>query len=193
MQVRLLSRALVVVVAVVLLCIVITGCSLNVEGACLPGGECYGATPTTQSAYPPPPTEQVCGSYPGPNEPWEWCYDAAQLGPVSTIDGLPFLTKTSAVTLTWTGRPEPGTHIVQYDIFYQVSNGGWVGWASFPPSVTEALFTFGPEGQYDFEVRAIDSNGYTEALSGNPEATTYADIEPPFIEAEAYLPMVIGP
>jgi hypothetical protein len=57
-------------------------------------------------------------------------------------------------------------------------------------SVTSATFTADRDGLYQFEVRALDNLGFLEAFANQGEAATVVDLEAPFLQPRAWMPII---
>lgn len=108
--------------------------------------------------------------------------------PVTVVDSLPTITRTTTFTISWTGEDD-GSGIHYYDTRYRFNRGAWVLWQDHT-LVTATTFTAMNDGVYDFEARAVDEVGNREAFTAEPEASIIVDAEPPFAEPKAWLPLV---
>jgi hypothetical protein len=91
-------------------------------------------------------------------------------------------------TVTWTGEDD-GSGIRYYDTRYRFNDGSWVLWQD-QTLVTGTTFTAMNDGVYDFEARAVDEIGNAEAFTGRPEASIIVDVEAPFVQPRAWLPLI---
>ena len=108
--------------------------------------------------------------------------------PMTVVDPLPTITRSSMFTVTWTGEDD-GSGIRYYDTRYRFNDGSWVRWQD-QTLVTGTTFTAMNDGVYDFEGRAVDEIGNMEAFTGRPEASIIVDVEEPFVQPRAWLPLI---
>lgn len=102
----------------------------------------------------------------------------------------PAIIQTNTFQVEWTGDDGPnGTGIRYFDIFSRRGNDGWVLWLS-QTTFTVELFTASGDGTYSFEATAVDNLGNAEIFNGVPEASVIVDIDPPFVEPYAVLPLI---
>ena len=111
--------------------------------------------------------------------------------PTSSVDPLASVTGNTSFTVSWSGT-DATAGIEYYDVRYRFNNGPWMSW--LPQTlVTEASFSADEgDGIYGFEVRAVDEFGLEEAFTGEAEASIIVDAVAPFLEAEAWLPLVVN-
>lgn len=110
------------------------------------------------------------------------------LPPESTVLALPASPNGQSFTVSWRGTDNGGSGIQYYDVRYQVNNGAWLLWQE-RTTITSALFRAPADGFYAFEARAVDNRGNVEEWRG-AEAATTVDRSAPFLEVQAYLPLV---
>lgn len=109
--------------------------------------------------------------------------------PSATINPLPTLINARTFTVSWRGSDgSGGSGIACYDIGVRQNEGQWVVWLPCT-TATSALYTAPADAVYDFEARARDNAGQTEAFTGFPEASIIVDTEAPFVVPRAYLPL----
>ena len=109
--------------------------------------------------------------------------------PSTQVNTLPTIVGVNNFTVSWTGDDGNGAGIQSYDVRYQVNGGPWQLWQS-QTTATSALFTAPGDARYAFEVRAIDNRGMVEAFTGQAEAATIVDIEPPFVQPQLWFPVI---
>jgi hypothetical protein len=111
--------------------------------------------------------------------------------PVSIV--LPFnppIIQTSIFQVEWAGDDGPnGSGIQTYDVYSRRGNDGWILWLS-QTTFTVEIFTAPNDASYSFEATAVDSLGNVELFTGIPEAAVIVDIDPPFVEPYALLPLI---
>lgn len=125
------------------------------------------------------------------------------LEPVSIVQPLvPLIMKptdpvTDTFTVQWVGFTAPGTTIASYELRYRFrpNGGSFTSWAtvSLPTPTAQSVAFDGPfteDGAYEFEVRATNSIGQTEAFTGQAEARKIIDLREPFIEPLSLLPIM---
>lgn len=108
--------------------------------------------------------------------------------PTSTILPLPAVVGVASFTVAWRGSDGGGAGIQYYDVRYRVNGGGWILWQQ-QTRATSALFTAPTDGVYGFEARAIDNRGMVEPFQ-DEEATVAVDTEAPFLQIQAWLPLI---
>lgn len=110
--------------------------------------------------------------------------------PTSSIDPLPPIINSNSFTVSWTGSDNV-SGIQYYDVQYRYNNSPWSMW--LPQTLaTSAQFTNAADGLYAFEVRAVDNLGQVELFNNIAEATIIVDSEPPFIEPQIWLPLIVN-
>jgi hypothetical protein len=111
--------------------------------------------------------------------------------PESTV--LPFdppIIQTDTFQVEWTGDDGPnGSGIQYFNVYSRRGNGSWVLWLS-QTTFTVELFTAPNDASYSFEATAVDNLGNAETQTGVPEASIIVDIDPPFVEPYAVLPLI---
>lgn len=110
--------------------------------------------------------------------------------PVATVNPLPAVINEDRFTLSWQGNDGNGAGIQYYDVRYRVNEGSWAIW-QWQTLATSALFVAQGEGQYEFEARAVDNRGMVEDFTGQAEASIIVDLVPPFVEIQAWLPILM--
>ena len=115
--------------------------------------------------------------------------------PISQIDPLPGIIRNGGLpvefSVSWSGTDGNGSGIQCYDVQYQVDAGPWFLWQDcVAVSVTSATFTADRDGLYQFEVRALDNLGFLEAFANQGEAATVVDLEAPFLQPRAWMPII---
>jgi hypothetical protein len=100
--------------------------------------------------------------------------------PTSSVHGLPVIEREAAFNVAWSGR-DGGSGIRYYDVRYRVDGGDWIPWQQ-RTLATDAVFTALVDGQYAFEVRAVDQLGNQERFLGRPEASVTVDARAPFVQ-----------
>jgi len=106
-----------------------------------------------------------------------------------SVNPLPAVTGVSAFIVSWSGTDRGGSGIQFYDVYVRFNNGGWILWQQ-QTTATSATFGAQEDGLYEFEARAVDNRGMVEALTGQAEATTIVDVQPPFVRPALWLPLV---
>jgi hypothetical protein len=110
--------------------------------------------------------------------------------PTSTIDPLPLIINDNSFTVSWSGS-DPLSGIQYYDVQYRYNNSPWDLW--LPQTLaTAANFNNAADGLYSFEVRAVDNIDQVEPFTNVPEATVIVDNEPPFVEPQTWLPLILS-
>lgn len=108
--------------------------------------------------------------------------------PTTTVDPLPAIINTDAVTVSWTGS-DAGSGIQYYDVFMRMDGGSWVLWQS-QTLATSVVASNLDDGFYQFEARAVDNLGFVEPFQENAEASIIVDADPPFVQPQLWLPVV---
>lgn len=110
--------------------------------------------------------------------------------PVATVNPLPAVLQEARFTVSWQGDDGNGAGVQYYDIRYRRDEGAWLLWQQ-QTTATSALFVSQGEGQYEFEARAVDNRGMVEEFTGQTEASVIVDLTPPFVEVQAWLPILM--
>jgi len=97
--------------------------------------------------------------------------------PSTSVDPLATYTTRSSFTVSWTGHDD-GSGIQYFDVRYRFEGGSWIPWQQ-QTLATSATFNAFKDGAYAFEARAVDEFGLVEDFTGQPEAATWVDTEPP--------------
>ncbi len=108
--------------------------------------------------------------------------------PTATMLPLPAVIGVSGLPVSWQGTDNNGSGIQYYDVRYRINEGEWILWQQQTPE-TSAFFSAPIDGVYGFEVRAVDNRGMVESFQGE-EASTAVDTEAPFLQIQAWLPLV---
>lgn len=110
--------------------------------------------------------------------------------PTSAIDPLPHIINDNSFTVSWSGS-DPLSGIQYYDVQYRYNNGPWTLW--LPQTLaTTATFNNAADGLYGFEVRAVDNIDQVELFANMSESTIMVDSEPPFVEPQTWLPLILS-
>lgn len=109
--------------------------------------------------------------------------------PSTRVNTLPAIVGVNSFTVSWTGDDGNGAGIQYYDVRFQVNDGPWQLWQS-QTTATSALFVAPGDGRYAFEVRAVDNRSMIEEFTGQAEAATLVDIEPPFVQPQLWFPVI---
>lgn len=109
--------------------------------------------------------------------------------PTATVAPLPAIVNSSTFTVSWSGDDGDGSGIAYYDVRYRFNGGAWTAWQQ-QTLATSASFTAMNDGYYEFEARAVDNEGNVEPFTGQPQASTIVDANPPFVEPISWLPII---
>ncbi len=108
--------------------------------------------------------------------------------PTTQVNPLPAIVGVTSFTVSWAGT-DSGAGIQYYDVRFRVDRGEWQLWQQ-QTTATSALFTAPGDGLYEFEARAVDNRGQVEDFTGQPEASTIVDTQPPFVRPAFWLPVL---
>jgi hypothetical protein len=108
--------------------------------------------------------------------------------PIAIVNPLPGFLATSVFTVTWS-RSDSASGIQYYDVRYRYNGGNWLLFQN-QTLASSAPFSAVLDGLYEFEARAVDNSGLVEAFTGQPEAGTIRDLDPPFIVPQMWLPII---
>jgi hypothetical protein len=124
--------------------------------------------------------------------------------PHATVSTLPSITKSGTFVVAWTRYAPPGWEITGVGVNYRFFNsttGQWTAWTEWLPNTndTVAFFTALQDGQgnyidglYQFEAAAYVSGGVLQdGFTGTAEASTFLDLNHPFITPRLWLPLVV--
>ena len=109
--------------------------------------------------------------------------------PSTRVNTLPAIVGVNSFTVSWTGDDGNGAGIQAYDVRFRVNDGPWQLWQQ-QTTATSALFVAPGDGRYAFEVRAVDHRGMVEEFTGQAEAATIVDLEPPFVQPQLWFPLI---
>lgn len=108
--------------------------------------------------------------------------------PTTRVNPLPAIVGVTSFTVSWVGT-DSGAGIQYYEVRFRVDLGEWQLWQQ-QTTATSALFTAPGDGLYAFEARAVDNRGQVEDFTGQPEASTIVDTQPPFVRPAFWLPVL---
>lgn len=108
--------------------------------------------------------------------------------PTTQVTPLPAIIGVDNFTVSWAGDDGGGAGIQSYDVRLRVNDDPWQLWQQ-QTTATSALFVAPGDGRYAFEVRAVDHRGMVEEFTGQAEAATIVDIEPPFVQPQLWFPL----
>lgn len=110
--------------------------------------------------------------------------------PTTRVNPLPALVGVTNFTVSWVGTDGGGSGIQYYEVRFRVERGEWQLWQQ-QTTATSALFVAPGDGLYEFEARAVDNRGQVEDFTGQPEAATIVDTQPPFVRPALWFPILL--
>ena len=125
--------------------------------------------------------------------------------PHATVTPLPSVTKSGTFIVSWTRYAPQGWTITGVGINYRFrsdATGLWTAWEEWIPSTNDTIGVFealkDPQGQYmdglyQFEAAVYVLGGVLEdGFTGTAEASTFLDLNHPFIAPRLWLPLVVS-
>lgn len=109
--------------------------------------------------------------------------------PTAQVNPLPGLVGDTHFTVSWSGDDHGGSGIAYYDVRFRINNGAWQIWQTQTTN-TSALFAAPGDNLYEFEARAVDNRGMAEDFTGQPEASTIVNTQPPFVRPVLWFPLM---
>lgn len=105
---------------------------------------------------------------------------------------IPVSVHTTTFLVEWTADDGPNGSGVQYvDIYSRQGTQAWTQWIA-QTTDTSATFTATVEATYGFIAIGTDNLGNVEPFTGVAEAGVIVDINPPFVETVAFLPVIFS-
>lgn len=111
--------------------------------------------------------------------------------PVSTLDPLPAITTGNSFPLSWQAIDDGNAPPLRYRLHFRFNNGPWEVWLDDVPQTSVTIFPNRGDGLYAYSIQATNSFGIQEPFKDRPEASTLVDRVAPFVEPQAFLPLVL--